>query len=117
MISQTAKAHGLQASRDIASGECVFPPVPASSSSAHRYETIDLSAAGTLYAFTILHARPDSGKAPVTVGYVDYPEKARVFGKIILPEGQSPQIGMMLRPDMQDVEGGEFAFVPDEAQA
>jgi uncharacterized protein len=112
MTSQTLKRPGLTASLDIASGDCVFPPVPETSPGIDRYETIDLSFTGELYAFTTLHARPDSGIEPVTVGYVDFPQKARIFGKVILLEGQHPRIGMALRPSFQEAEGDEFVFVP-----
>jgi uncharacterized OB-fold protein len=118
MNSQTLPAHRLRASQDIASGSCVFPPVPETSPSADRYRTIDLSPIGELYTFTVLHSHPKSGKPPSIVGYVDFPEEARVFATLVLPEGHTPRIGMLMRPGVRDGEAESFVFVPVEpAQA
>jgi uncharacterized protein len=116
MTNQNFNGLSLRASREVVSGKCVFPAISESSPSANRYTTIDLSPAGELYTFTTLHSRPSSGIAPVTVGYIDFPEGARVFGRLVLPEGQRPQIGMMLRPNARELEVDDLTFVPDDEE-
>ena len=86
----------LLASRDRVSGHGVFPRVPERSPSAPRFESITLSDSATLYSFTVIHPNPKTGQAPFALAYADFPEDVRVFGRLDLPEGDRPLIGMRL---------------------
>ena len=86
----------LLASRELESGHVFFPPLPASSPLAPRFETIALSSHAVLYSFTIIHPNKKAKKPPFTLAYADYPENVRVFGRY---EGRSdarPAIGEKL---------------------
>ncbi|WP_458098202.1 Zn-ribbon domain-containing OB-fold protein [Roseomonas sp. WA12] len=100
----------LQASRDLRTGEGVFPAIPATSPSSSRYEALTLSDRAALYSFTVIHPNPKTGQVPFALVYADFPEKARVFGRLRLPEGQRPRIGMALRPVADATVG--YAFIP-----
>jgi hypothetical protein len=82
----------LQASRDLASGEIVFPAVPAGSPLAARHATVSIEPVGEVYSFTIIHPGPKSGLAPYALGYVDLPGPVRLFGRL---QGKA-------RPEMGD---------------
>jgi uncharacterized OB-fold protein len=86
----------LTASRDKKTGLCVFPEVPVKSPSATRFEPIELLGVATLYSYTIIHPNPKTGLPPFALIYADFPEGARIFGRLHLPEGQQPKIGMKL---------------------
>ncbi|NLS04149.1 OB-fold domain-containing protein [Rhizobium sp. P32RR-XVIII] len=88
----------LEASRDKSTGKGIFPRIPATSPSADRFEPITLSEVATLYSFTVIHPNPKTGLTPFVLVYADFPEDARVFGRLELPEGQRPAIGMTIRP-------------------
>lgn len=106
----------LQASRDRSTGQGIFPAIPESSPSASRYEPLTLSDRAVLYSFTIIHPNPKTGQAPFALVYADFPEKTRVFGRLRMPEGERPRIGMALRP-VADATAG-YAFIPaPEVQA
>jgi uncharacterized OB-fold protein len=92
----------LQACRDRDTGKGIFPRVPATSPSADQFEPITLSEIGTLYSFTIIHPNPKTGQTPFVLAYVDFPEDARVFGRLDLPEGQKPVIGTRISPVSDD---------------
>lgn len=87
----------LQASRERKTGRGVFPRVPSASPSADRYEPITLPGEAMLYSFTVIHPNPKTSLKPVTLIYADFAEDTRVFGRLELPEGQKPVIGMALR--------------------
>lgn len=87
----------LEASREKASGKGVFPRIPENSPASGRFEPILLSPQATLYSFTVIHPNPKSGLKPFTLVYADFPEDARVFGKLDLAEGERPRIGSTLR--------------------
>ena len=94
----------LQASRDLATGEIVFPAVPASSPLAARHEPVSIEPVGEVYSFTLIHPSHKSGLAPYALGYVDLPGPVRLFGRL---QGQArPGIGERYecRPD------GEFGY-------
>lgn len=113
-VAPTVSTERLRASRNRSTGLAVFPQVPESSPSAHLFEPIVLSARGTLYSYTISHPNPKSGKPPFALGYVDFPEGARVFGRLQLPEGQHPQIGTAFEARG---DGPDYRFVPAEGEA
>ena len=108
----------LEASRDKTTGGGVFPRVPDHSPSAFRFDPITLSPTARLYSFTVIHPNPKSGEAPFALVYADYPEEVRVFGRLSLPDGERPTIGMALvavstDPDQpQPDDGGAYVFVP-----
>lgn len=70
-----------------------FPPVSICSncSSSDEREPVELGPVGTLYTFTIVHVAVSKENAPYAVGYVDFPEGVRVFGRINPPEQLSVQ--------------------------
>lgn len=116
-MTNTTKAP-LKASRRIASGMLVFPEVPAASPSAKFYETVTLSPSATLYSFTVLHG---AGKEPTILAYADFSDGARAIGRLDMPAGVKPEIGMALRA-VVDSEGSEAAllayhFEPAEGRA
>jgi uncharacterized OB-fold protein len=86
----------LEASRDKASGLCVFPRIPVASPAAPRYVPVMLSNRAVLYSFTVIHPNPKTGVAPFPVVYADFAEGARAFGRLRLRKGERPQIGMAL---------------------
>jgi len=100
----------LGASRDRRTGQCVFPQIPETSPAAPRYEPVELSERATLYSFTIIHPNPKTGQAPFALVYADFPESARVFGRLRLPEEQQPRIGMALVAVLD--EAGQYVFTP-----
>lgn len=87
----------LPASREIATGRGIFPPVPPHSPSAPRYALLTLSEQAVLYSFTVIHPAPKTGQPPFTLAYADFPEQVRVFGPLSLPGDAAPRIGMALR--------------------
>jgi len=108
----------LKASRRIASGMLVFPEIPAGSPSAKFYETVTLSPEATLYSFTVLHG---VAKEPMILAYADFSEGARAIGRLDMPAGKKPEIGMALRAVVDSEDGGEallaYHFEPAEARA
>lgn len=114
--SQTAvqiAAVRLMASRDKVSGQCIFPRIRDQSPAAPRYEPIELSNEAKLYSFTIIHPNPKTGEKPFVVVYADFPEGARVFGRLNLPSNRPPCIGMTLRVEglgtLESADGYVFA--------
>jgi uncharacterized OB-fold protein len=105
----------LFASRDRATGRCVFPPVPARSPSAHRYEPVTLSRIARLYSFSVIHPNPKTGEQPFAVIYADFPEGARVFGRLFLPRGRHPLVGMEVEARVAEQDAATtYSFVPVE---
>jgi len=92
----------LHASRDRASGRCVFPRIPDSSPAAPRFQPVELSASATLYSYTVIHPNPKSGAKPFVLAYADFAEGARVLGRLKLAEGERPVIGMVLMVDVAE---------------
>jgi uncharacterized protein len=96
-LSADARPASLLASRHRGTAECVFPRVPPGSPAAPKFETITLSSTATLYSFTVVHPSPKSGEAPFILAFADFPEAARVMGRLCLAPGEQPRIGMALR--------------------
>lgn len=86
----------LIGSRGRETGKGIFPEIPATSPSAPRFEPFELSRVATLYSYTVIHPNPKSGLSPFALVYADFPEGVRVFGRLVLAEGRTPQIGMSL---------------------
>jgi uncharacterized OB-fold protein len=72
----------LLASRNLDTGELVFPALSADSPLAPRHETVPLAGVGEVYSFTVIHPSPKSGEAPYALGYVDLPGPVRLFGRL-----------------------------------
>lgn len=106
----------LAASRRRDTGFCVFPPLPATSPVASRYEAVMLSAEAELYSFTVIHPNPKTGQKPFALIYADFPEGARVFGRLRLSEGKRPVIGTHLTVVIEEYEDGEprYVFIPTQ---
>jgi uncharacterized OB-fold protein len=87
------------ASRDVTTGEIVFPPLAAESPLAARHEPVALAAEGSVYSYTVIHPGARSGLAPHALAYVDLPGPVRIFGRLQI-EGR-PQIGApcTVKPD------------------
>ena len=89
----------LLASRDIESGERVFPAVADNSPLAGRHVNVPIEGVGVVYSYTVIHPGAKSGLAPYALGYVDFPGPVRIFGRL---QGKArPVIGdrYVARPD------------------
>ncbi|MDB5577631.1 MAG: hypothetical protein JWR80_2807 [Bradyrhizobium sp.] len=108
----------LKASRDRVTGGGVFPRIPDQAPSASRFEPITLSPVATLYSYTIVHPNPKTGEKPFALIYADFPEQVRVFGRLELPAGDRPKIGMALTVVSADPtrsaadDGDAYLFIP-----
>jgi uncharacterized OB-fold protein len=105
----------LAASRSRTTGQCVFPQLPEQSPAARRFEPVTLSAHARLYSFTIIHPNPKTGRKPFALVYADFPEGARVFGRLALPENTRPVIGTRLEAVIEPSTDGEefsYSFIP-----
>jgi len=113
-IDRQNGAPRLAASRHRATGRCVFPRVPDQSPAAPRYEAVTLSSHARLYSFTVIHPNPKTGQSPFALVYADFPEGARVFGRLELPHGVRPVIGARLGAVIdEDADGNaRYVFVP-----
>ena len=103
----------LLASRDLASGELVFPPIPANSPLAARHETTPIESIGVIYSHTVIYPNPKSGQAPYAVGYVDVPGPVRIFGR--LEGARRPVIGERRRARIDAAYG--YVFEPADPEA
>jgi len=102
----TGPEPSLLASRDLASGELVFPPIPENSPLAARHETTPIANVGIVYSHSVIHPNPKSGQAPYAVGYVDLPGATRIFGRL---DGASrPVIGERRRARVDATYGYVF---------
>lgn len=99
----------LLASRSLAGGAGVFPRIPPNSPAAHLYEDLELTGSATLYSYTVIHPGPKTGKPPFILALADYPQNARVFGRLDLPP-EDLAIGMSLTARV--AEDGNYFFVP-----
>jgi uncharacterized protein len=103
----------LLACRRMNSDALFFPPPPSTSPGAPRATLVPLSGTPTLYSFTVMHPSPKTGKPPVPLGFADFPEGVRIFGRLIYPEGRRPAIGDALQPCLIDTQDSEiYAFEP-----
>jgi uncharacterized protein len=118
-ISERPDGFGLVGSKDLRTGKCIFPRIPETSPSASRYAAIELSRRGELYSFTVIHPNPKTGEKPFTLAYVDFPERARAFGRLHLPAGETARIGMAVEVFVQSTPeaGTLYHFIPAKEQA
>ena len=84
------------------------------SPAARRFEPVTLSAQAVLYSFTVIYPNPRTGQQPFALVYADFPEGARVFGRLALPEGARPVIGTRLETVIEPSSDGEvrYSFIP-----
>jgi uncharacterized OB-fold protein len=118
-VSVRPDGFGLVGSQDLKTGKCIFPRIPEASPSASRYAAIELSRRGEVYSFTVIHPNPKTGEKPFTLAYVDFPEHARVFGRLHLPAGEMARIGMGVEVCVRSTAeaGTIYHFVPAKEQA
>jgi uncharacterized OB-fold protein len=111
---RSGRETALLASRELVSGHLFFPPIPASSPLAPRYETIALSGEAMLYSFTIIHPNKKANKPPFTLVYADFPENVRVFGRYEGRPDARPAIGGKLAVTISEDEQGrpQYIFKP-----
>lgn len=90
-----------------------FPPLPRTSPLAADSEIVALQGTPTLFSFTVMHHSPKAGLPPVTLGYADFPEGVRIFGRLIYPADRRPLIGEPLRACLVPAPDGDiYAFEP-----
>ena len=78
----------LLAARCTACGTRHLPkPVCCAACHGREFAWEALSATGSLYAYTVIHAAPPGYAQPYAVAYVDFPEGVRVFGHLALGDG------------------------------
>lgn len=64
-------------------GTSLFPPVAVCPECmSENVERLALSATGSLYSWSVVHAAPKGWRLPYIAGYVDLPEGVRVFAHI-----------------------------------
>lgn len=107
----------LQAYRHAGRAELHFPPLPLTSPQRERTELVGLQGTPTLYSYTVMYPSPKTGKPPMALGYADYPEGVRIFGRLVYPDGRRPAIGDALAPCLIDTEEGTvYAFEPQDKE-
>jgi uncharacterized protein len=109
-ISECSDGLRLLGSKDLKTGKCIFPAIPDSSPSASRYKPIRLSRRGVIYSYTVIHPNPKSGEKPFALAYVDLPESARIFGRLVLGLDQPLEIGMQVDVRIEDGEAVTYHF-------
>lgn len=90
-----------------------FPPLPPTSPYFGDCEIVEIDSTPTLYSFTVVHASPKANLPPAPLGYADFAEAVRVFGRLLFPAGRRPVIGEQLRVCVTQGESGPiYAFAP-----
>ena len=104
----------VRCSRLATSGKLVFPEIPAQSPVAPLFEPASVANRAILYSYTTIHPNPKMGLLPFSLGYADFDGALRVFGRLDLPEGEKPTIGMALRlvPQAEGSAGPAYLLVP-----
>lgn len=79
-------------------GECgvrLFPPVAVCPEClSEEMAPVHLSARGRLYSWSVVHVAPRGWTVPYVAGYVDLPEKVRVFGHIVDADPEALEMDM-----------------------
>jgi uncharacterized OB-fold protein len=99
----------LLASRNLASGEIVFPALSPSSPLHAAHEPVHVADIGRVYSYTVIHPSATSGAAPYALGFVDFPGPVRIFGR--LTGKPRPAIGDRYRARPDDSYGYVFVAV------
>lgn len=108
----------LLGSRNLETGELLFPPLPRHAPLAARHALQAMASVGSLYSFTIIHPSPKSGVPPYALGYVDFEDGAgsvRIFGRLI-GEGR-PSIGQRYQAVPDATWGYVFETSPTHSEA
>lgn len=102
----------LTASRCPNCGQVAYPSESICNTCGHRgtSEPVEVSHEGTLYTFTIVHAAAPGVATPYALGYVDFAEGARAFGRIV--SGEKLAVGMRVEVVVPDDNRDTFWFVP-----
>jgi len=86
-----------------------------------KLETVELSDHGVLYTFCVLHQAPLGFDPPYAVGFVELPEKLRIYSFIDLSSSVKLNVGMRmelvvgpLRRDHQGTSIIGYRFYPKE---
>jgi uncharacterized OB-fold protein len=118
-VTERSGQLGLVGSKDLKTGKCIFPRIPETSPSASRYAAIELSQRGKVYSFTVIHPNPKTGEKPFTLAYVDFPEGARVFGRLHLAAGETARVGATaeVRVESSTEAGTSYYFIPATEQS
>lgn len=78
-------------------------------------EEVTLSSTGALCSMVEIHRAPPGYRTPYRIGYVDLPERVRVFARMQWPSGQPWKPGDPVRLSMQPVvfdDGREPLLMP-----
>lgn len=75
------------------------------------FEPVILSQIAEVYSFTIIHART---AGPLVLIYADFPEGARVVGRLECGDGEEPRIGMAVSAIIEETDAGmqRYHFQP-----
>ena len=103
---ETGAGARLRASRHRRSGALHFPPFNAASPLACEYENVTLSGRGTVYSYSVIHPNARTGQPPFAIGFVDFSDGVRIFGRIETPPGCEPRIGEIVTA----VPNAEFGY-------
>jgi uncharacterized OB-fold protein len=101
-------------------GQAVFPPTDiCPECMSENVKKLPLSRTGTLYSFSVVHAAPKGWSLPFVAGYVDLPEKVRVFAHIVTDDPKAlamdMQVSLTVAVQGCDADGAPmegFAFAP-----
>ena len=104
-------------------GAKCFPPVHVCPECmSENVEDVELSTRGTLYSWSVVHVAPKGWKVPYVAGYVDLPEKVRVFAHVVGADPKTLQMDMPVRLTtaelLVDASGNHvesYAFTPDRS--
>ena len=104
----------VRCSRVAKSGKLVYPEIPAQSAVVGLFEPASVANQAVLYSYTTIHPNPKSGLLPFSLGYADFDGELRVFGRLGLPDGEKPEVGMALRLEAQAdaPDGPGYLLVP-----
>lgn len=102
ILKQTEDGEVLRAMRCRSCGEIVFP----AEDMCYRclsedMEEITLSKKGKLYSFTVLYRPVNRFPVPHAVGYVDLPEKIRIFTPLVIDDPASLEKGYEFKNDSE----------------
>lgn len=99
----------LQVSRCSCCNSIAFPPQRNCQVCGQRdqSELVALPSEGTLYTFTVIHAAPPGVQTPYAIGYADFSEECRLFGRIT--ECDHLRVGLRVQLILRD---GRPAFEP-----
>ena len=107
----------VSCSRSTKSGKLVFPEIPAESAVKALFEPATVPNKAKLYSYTTIHPNPKTGLPPFSLGYADFGDELRVFGKLKLAPDQKPEIGMALSLEpLNDADSGPaYLLAPAKA--